>query len=94
VVGVHGVGGTFGALATGLFASKAINEAGNNGLFFGNPGLLGIQALAVGVTLIYSFIVTLIILKGLDWTMGLRVEHEDEVAGLDLTQHSEAGYNL
>ena len=94
VVGVHGVGGTFGALATGLFASKAINEAGNNGLFFGNPGLLGTQALAVGVTLIYSFIVTLIILKGLDWTMGLRVEDEDEVVGLDLTQHSEAGYNL
>ena len=94
VVGVHGVGGTFGALATGLFASKAINEAGNNGLFFGNPALLGTQALAVGVTLIYSFIVTLIILKGLDWTMGLRVEQEEEVAGLDLTQHSEAGYNL
>ena len=94
VVGVHGVGGTFGALATGLFASKAVNEAGNNGLFFGNPGLLGTQALAVGVTLVYSFVMTLIILKVLDWTMGLRVEHEDEVAGLDLTQHSEVGYNL
>ncbi|MBI5582530.1 MAG: ammonium transporter, partial [Deltaproteobacteria bacterium] len=94
VVGVHGVGGTFGALATGLFASKAVNEAGNNGLFFGNPGLLGTQALAVGVTLVYSFVVTLIILKVLDWTMGLRVEREDEVAGLDLTQHSEVGYNI
>jgi Amt family ammonium transporter len=94
VVGVHGVGGTFGALATGLFASKAVNEAGNNGLFFGNPGLLATQALAVGVTLVYSFVVTLIILKVLDWTMGLRVEQEDEVAGLDLSQHSEVGYNL
>ena len=94
VVGVHGVGGTFGALATGLFASKAVNEAGNNGLFFGNPGLLGTQALAVVATLVYSFVATLIILKVLDWTMGLRVEQEDEVAGLDLTQHSEVGYNL
>jgi Amt family ammonium transporter len=94
VVGVHGVGGTFGALATGLFASKAVNEAGNNGLFFGNPGLLGTQAIAVGVTLLYSFVVTIIILKVLDWTMGLRVEHEDEEAGLDLSQHSEVGYNL
>jgi ammonium transporter, Amt family len=94
VVGVHGVGGSFGALATGLFASKAVNEAGNNGLFFGNPALFGTQAIAVGVTLIYSFVVTIIILKVLDWTMGLRVEDEDEVAGLDLSQHSEVGYNL
>jgi ammonium transporter, Amt family len=94
VVGVHGVGGTFGALATGLFASKLINDAGNDGLFFGNPGQLGIQAVAVGVTLVYSFVLTLIILKVLDWTMGLRVEHEDEEAGLDLSQHSEVGYNF
>jgi len=94
VVGVHGVGGTFGALATGLFASKAVNEAGNNGLFFGNPALLGTQALAVGVTLIYSFVVTLIILKVLDWTMGLRVSEEEEEMGLDLSQHSETGYNF
>ncbi len=94
VVGVHGVGGTFGALATGLFASKLINDAGNNGLFFGNPSQLGIQAIAVGVTLVYSFVVTLIILKVLDWTMGLRVEHEDEESGLDLSQHSEVGYNF
>jgi ammonium transporter, Amt family len=94
VVGVHGVGGTFGALATGLFASKAVNEAGNNGLFFGNPALLGTQAIAVGVTLVYSFVVTLVILKVLDWTMGLRVETEEEMAGLDISQHSEVGYNL
>jgi Amt family ammonium transporter len=94
VVGVHGVGGTLGALATGLFASKLVNDAGNNGLFFGNPSQLGIQAIAVGVTLVYSFVVTLIILKVLDWTMGLRVEHEDEEAGLDLSQHSEMGYTL
>jgi Amt family ammonium transporter len=94
VVGVHGVGGTWGALATGLFASKAINDAGDNGLFFGNPGLLGIQAVAVLVTWVYAFVMTLIILKVLDWTMGLRVSDEEEETGLDLSQHSETGYNF
>jgi Amt family ammonium transporter len=94
VVGVHGVGGTWGALATGLFASKAINDAGDNGLFFGNPGLFGIQAAAVLVTWVYSFGMTLIILKILDWTMGLRVSEEEEETGLDLSQHSETGYNF
>lgn len=94
VVGVHGVGGTWGALATGLFASKAINPAGNNGLFFGNPSLLGIQALTVLAAWIYSFVVTLILLKILDWTMGLRVSEEHEVNGLDLSQHGESGYSF
>jgi Amt family ammonium transporter len=94
VVGVHGVGGTWGALATGLFASKAINSAGNDGLFFGNPSLLGIQALSVVVAWVYSFVVTLIILKVLDWTMGLRVSEEHEINGLDLSQHGEAGYSF
>jgi Amt family ammonium transporter len=94
VVGVHGVGGSWGALATGLFASKAINDTGNNGLFFGNPGLLGVQALAVVVTWVYAFVVTLVLLKILDWTMGLRVSDEEEESGLDLSQHSETGYNF
>ena len=94
VVGVHGVGGTWGALATGLFASKAINSAGNNGLFFGNPSLIGIQALSVISAWVYSFVVTLIILKILDWTMGLRVSEEHEITGLDLSQHGEAGYSF
>jgi Amt family ammonium transporter len=94
VVGVHGVGGTWGALATGLFASKVINSAGNDGLFFGNPSLIGIQALSVVSAWIYSFVVTLIILKVLDWTMGLRVTDEHEVNGLDLSQHGEAGYSF
>ncbi len=93
VVGVHGVGGTWGALATGLFASKLINDGGNNGLFFGNPGLLGVQALAVVSTWVYAFIVTFVILKVLDATMGLRVSDENEETGLDLSQHSETGYN-
>ena len=94
VVGIHGVGGTWGALAIGLFASKAVNEAGTNGLFFGNPGLLGVQGLAVVVTWVYSFGVTFILLKILDKTMGLRVSEEDEDSGLDLSQHNETGYNF
>jgi Amt family ammonium transporter len=94
VVGVHCVGGTLGALATGLFATTAVNAAGANGLFFGNPRLLAIQALAVVVSLVYSFGVSFLLLKVLDKTMGLRVEKEDEVMGLDLSMHGEAGYNL
>ncbi len=94
VVGVHCVGGTLGALATGLFATTAVNAGGANGLFFGNPRLLAIQALAVVVSLVYSFGVSFLLLKVLDKTMGLRVEKEDEVMGLDLSMHGEAGYNL
>ena len=94
VVGIHGVGGTWGALAIGLFATKAVNEAGNNGLFFGNPELLGAQALAVLVTWVYAFGVTFILLKILDWTIGLRLTDEEEDSGLDLSQHSETGYNF
>ena len=94
VVGVHGVGGTWGALATGLFASKAINSAGNNGLFFGNPSLIGVQALSVISAWIYSFVMTLIILKILDQTMGLRVTEENEINGLDISQHGESGYSF
>jgi len=94
VVGVHGVGGTWGAVATGLFSSKAVNPAGADGLFFGNPGLLGIQILAVLATWVYAFSVTFILLKILEGTMGLRVSDEEEESGLDLSQHSETGYNF
>lgn len=92
--GVHGVGGTLGALATGLFAQKIINPAGNNGLFFGNPGLFIIQAKGVIVTAAYAVIVTFVLLKVLEATMGLRVEDEEEVIGLDITQHEESAYTL
>jgi Amt family ammonium transporter len=94
VVGVHGVGGLWGALATGLFACKAVNAQGADGLFFGNPAQLGVQVLAVLVTLVYSFIVSWLLLKLVDALLGLRVAKEDEIAGLDLTEHQEAGYNL
>ena len=92
VVGVHGVGGTWGALATGLFASKAINAAGNDGLFFGNPGQLWIQFITVVVTIIFAMVATAIILSILKAIMGLRVSDEEERMGLDLTQHNERAY--
>jgi Amt family ammonium transporter len=92
--GVHGVGGTWGALATGLFAQAAINPAGANGLFFGNPKLLGIQAVAILATAAFSMTGTYILLKVLDWTIGIRVPEHEEVIGLDLTQHGEAGYHM
>ena len=92
--GIHGVGGTLGALATGLFASKLVNPAGNDGLFFGNPSLLVNQVIAVVATAVYAFVVTAILLKVLDATMGLRISKEDEVTGLDLSQHGESGYNF
>ena len=90
----HGIGGTWGALATGLFATTAINAAGGNGLFSGNPRQLGIQALAVVIVWAYAFVMTWVILKVLDATMGVRVSPVEELVGLDLSQHSEAGYRL
>ncbi len=92
-VGVHGIGGTWGALATGLFASKAINSAGADGLFFGNPGQLVIQAEAVLVTWVFVFIGTLIILAIVAGITGLRVTEEEERLGLDLSQHDEKAYS-
>src|SRR5947208_9589067 len=92
VVGVHGVGGTWGALATGLFASTLINDGGGDGLFFGNPRQLWIQIVAVVATYVLAIVGTAIILKVVDALVGLRVSDEDEVAGLDISQHSETAY--
>ena len=94
VVGVHGVGGTWGALATGLFASLAINSAGNDGLFYGNPKQLWIQFIAVIATWVFSFLLTVIILYIINIIMGIRVNEEDEQTGLDLSQHNEKSYSL
>ena len=94
VVGVHGVGGTWGALATGIFATKLVNDAGGDGLLYGNPKQLWIQLMAVLVTWVLGFVMTIVILKVLDALMGLRVSGEDEMAGLDLSQHSETAYVL
>lgn len=92
VVGVHGVGGTWGALATGLFASKAINAAGNDGLFFGNPGQLWIQFVSVLATVALAFVGTYILLSIVKAVMGLRVGDDEERMGLDLSQHNERAY--
>lgn len=91
--GIHGVGGTWGAIATGLFASKAINPAGADGLFFGNPAQLGIQAVAVVGVWLFSFVGTYVLLKAIDAIIGLRVTKEEEVTGLDLSQHNEVAYS-
>jgi Amt family ammonium transporter len=94
VVGVHGVGGTWGALATGLFATTAINAAGADGLLYGNPTQLWNQIVGIVTAAALGFVMTWIILKVLDAVMGLRVTDEEEVEGLDLTQHSETAYSL
>ncbi len=92
VVGIHGVGGTWGALATGLFASTEINPAGANGLFFGNPGQLWIQFVSVIATMVFAFVMTLIILKVVDKVVGLRITEDEERMGMDTSIHNEAGY--
>ncbi len=94
VVAVHGIGGVWGCIATGLFASKAINSAGADGLFYGNPKLLGIQLFGAFVTIVFSLVVTTIILKVTDKLVGLRVSNDEELQGLDLSQHDEVGYTL
>lgn len=90
--GCHGVGGIWGALATGLFASKDINPAGANGLFYGNPSQFGIQALSVVLTIAMSAILTFVIIKGISLFMKLRVEESDEEEGLDIALHGENAY--
>lgn len=92
--GVHCVGGIWGALATGLFASKIVNPAGNNGLFFGNPKQFLVQLTAVGATIAYTFVVTVVIYKLVDLFIGVRVSEKEELMGLDLTQHRESAYTI
>jgi Amt family ammonium transporter len=86
------VGGTWGAIATGLFASKAINDAGADGLFYGNPAQAGIQVVGVLATWAFAFVGSLVLLKLVDAVVGLRVTEEDEFVGLDVSQHSENAY--
>jgi Amt family ammonium transporter len=94
VFGVHGVGGMIGALATGVFATRLVNPAGADGLLFGNPGQLAVQALAVAAVAAYAAVVTWGLLKLIDGVIGLRVSPEEEQRGLDTTQHGEAAYQL
>ena len=94
VFGVHGIGGAWGALATGIFATVAINSGAKDGLVYGNPGQLGIQAIAVAASIIYSAVMTFVILKLIDVFVGLRVPENEEVLGLDASQHREAAYQI
>jgi Amt family ammonium transporter len=92
--GVHGVGGILGTLATGLFAQSVINPAGSNGLLFGSHQMFTSQVIAILVTGVYSFIVSVVLLKILDKLIGLRVSEESEENGLDISQHGESGYSI
>ncbi|MFZ5597628.1 MAG: ammonium transporter [Bacillota bacterium] len=90
--GVHGIGGIWGALATGIFASKAVNSAGADGLLFGNPAQLGTQAIGVLATIAFAGVATLVILKVIALFTSLRVSPEEEDIGLDLSLHGEDAY--
>jgi len=94
VFGVHCVGGTWGTIATGLFAEARINEAGANGALFGNPQLLLVQLILLGICMLYAAGVTWILYKLVDALIGMRVTEKEENIGLDLTQHSEAAYTV
>ncbi len=95
VLGVHGVGGALGALLTGVFATKAVNSAGKDGLLYGG-GIEPVikQAIAVGFTIVMVAVLTFILAKVVDLLVGLRVDEESEQLGLDLSQHEEVGYNF
>ncbi len=94
VFGVHGVGGIIGALATGIFATKAVNAAGNDGLLYGNPGLLVTQFIAVAVVAAYAAAITFVLLKVINLVVSIRVSPEEEKQGLDASQHGETAYQL
>ncbi len=89
----HGLGGTWGAIATGIFATVAVNSAGANGLFYGNAGQLTTQIIAVAVTWVYAFVMTVVLAKIVDAAIGLRVPDEEEAVGLDISQHAEKAYS-
>jgi len=93
VFACHGVAGIAGALLTGVFASKAVNALGNDGLLLGNPKLLGVQAIAVAATILFAGVLSLAILGGLRLVMPLRVPLSDEIAGIDVMEHGEEGYH-
>jgi Amt family ammonium transporter len=89
----HGMSGSWGMVAAGLFATVAVNGDGFNGLFFGNPAQIGVQLFAVMITIAYSFGVTYILAKLLSWSIGLRVTVMEEEVGLDISSHGERSYS-
>jgi len=94
VFGVHGLGGTWGAIATGIFATKSVNPAGADGLLYGNPGQLLNQLIGVAAGWTVAAVGTFIILKLVSLVTPLRVSEEEEIAGLDLVLHGEVAYNF
>jgi Amt family ammonium transporter len=88
----HGMGGTWGALATGLFATVSVNAAGFDGLFYGNPNQLVIQAVAAAIAIVFAFGMTYLIAKVLNRVVGLRVSENAEEVGLDISEHGERAY--
>jgi Amt family ammonium transporter len=94
VFGIHGICGIVGTIGAGIFATTAINSTIKGGLLYGNPSQLGIQLLAIAAIGAYSLIMTLIIGKVIDKTIGLRVKEEHEINGLDINLHEESGYRL
>ncbi len=89
----HGMASSWGMIATGLFATVAVNSDGGNGLFFGNPKQLGIQLLAMVVTMVFAFVLTYVVAKLLDMSIGLRVTPMEEEVGLDISAHGERAYS-
>lgn len=92
VFGLHGLGGIWGAIATGLFASKSVNAAGNDGLFYGNPHQLAVQLLDVGAAILLAAVGTFVLLKVISLFVPLRVEKDQEEVGLDISLHGENAY--
>ncbi len=94
VFGIHGIGGIWGTLATGLFAERAVNAAGADGLFFGNAHQFLVQGLLILVAPLFAAAMTWVLFKVVDALLGMRVEKKDEIMGLDLSQQSEAAYTV
>ncbi|MFD3447312.1 ammonium transporter [Microbacteriaceae bacterium 4G12] len=91
--GCHGIGGTWGGIATGLFATKAVNSAGANGLFYGNAALLGKQIVALLSTYVFAAVATFVIIKVISFFITVRVNEEEEALGLDISMHGEKAYH-
>ena len=94
VFGVHGIGGIWGTIATGLFAERAINGGGADGLFFGNVHLFLAQGVYLVACVAYAAAMTWVLFKFVDALFGVRVKKQEELVGLDLTQHHEAAYTV
>ena len=94
VFGVHGIGGIWGALAAGLWATNTVPGNETNGLFYGNAAQIGIQIKAIVYTLVWSGVVSFILFKVVDAVFGIKASEHEERIGLDLTEHAEAAYTV